>query len=133
MRAKLAIVLLLFWALTYLVSASEISLLQTAKTASEIAEWGKKHAFAVRVFDYEETGKKLLVLLADAGSGVYRDRIYLYLFERSEWSLVLVRYTNTKVTIDKTETSLVFRSKSGAILLEQPFESIQLSFTKGEQ
>jgi len=99
----------------------------------ELTEWGKKHAFAVRTLDYEEKGKKLIVLLADAGSGGPREGIYLYLFDRNEWNLVLVRYTNTRVSIEKTKTSLVFKSKSGAVLLEQPFDTIQLAFAAAEQ
>ena len=131
MRTKLKIALLAFLVLTYAVQAADV--LEEANSNSELTEWAKKHAFAVRVFDYKAHGKEVLVLLADSGSGTSRDRIYLYLLEKGQWKLVLVRYTNTMVSIDKTDTSLIFKAKSGAILLEQPFDSIQLAFSAAEQ
>ena len=114
---------------------SEQEILSWANGKSTLAPWLSRFDSA-RTERFDVDGKSLLVLLASRPRATTRMDIYVYVdFRRPsgehQWSLLLVRYTNTadvKVEADKKAKQLVFRSKAGKALLILPLENVDLVF-----
>ncbi len=124
MRFKTMITFIYLWLVPFTcLGKQDMDLLYSAHNQREILEWGKKLGYCQSI-TFEENKKKLLVLLIDRGSGVECDSIFVYLWEKEQWRFRFFRITYTKVAVENTEKSLIFKSKLGKILLEQPFDGI---------
>lgn len=104
---------------------------KSAKTKIELQNWANTNSTAVRYVEWRSGQTQLFAILADVGSGLTRENIYLYTFEEGQWRLVLVRMTNTQVTAKLINEEIVFSGSDGALLLKQPIASIRVLASSG--
>jgi len=103
----------------------------SASSESQIKAWASDKGTSSRVLKFNGGGKEVIVLLVDTASGLTRENIYVYFLEGSEWHLCLLRLTNGKVEVEKTDKSLVFKNPKGTVLVVQPFDSTHHAATEG--
>jgi hypothetical protein len=108
--------------------------IERAETAAEIVEWAESHYGAVPHYEFEDNGKRCLILMPDVGSGVTLRMVLIYVSESSGWSLVMVRKTNTSaVTVERKGDELVFYTRLGRVLMIVPIGSMSREFNAKEQ
>lgn len=105
--------------------AADFSIPLSARTKTELQTWAQKGSNSAQFIELAPVHKQVLVILADVGSGLTRENIYVYTYEKDQWHLVLVRFTSTKVRVELGKEDIVFYAPDGMILLKQPIASIQ--------
>jgi len=101
--------------------------LLAAQSKESLLAWSKQIGYT-RASEYSHGNTTILVLLVDRGSGVRLDYIYVYRMspepKAKEWHLVLFRPTDTEVVVQVTNGRMVFLTKAGDVILEQPLDAV---------
>ena len=97
-----------------------------APSENAILNWVKERVGYVRSSKYVSGKSEVFVLLADYGSGVRLDAVYVYRKAEGEsgWRLVLLRPTGTEIKVQNKSGVLVFTTVAGDVVRQQPLDAV---------